>query len=173
LEVGGWHHAERMRISVAVLYDGEEDKYFSFREHETGQLIERLFGLDLVIGFNNKRFDNLVLSAYTSRQLNELPSLDILEEITGQLGYRLSLDRLARHTLGARKSGDGLQALKWFQQGRMDLLSDYCRKDVEITRNLFLFGLRERHLLFRNKAGKTVRLPVDFRDSVNRIMGNA
>ncbi|HDL98033.1 MAG TPA: DEAD/DEAH box helicase [Desulfobacteraceae bacterium] len=171
-EVGGWHHADRMRISVAVLYDGGEDKYFSFREHETGQLLERLFGLDLVIGFNNKRFDNLVLSAYTSRRLNELPALDILEEITRQLGYRLSLDRLARHTLGARKSGDGLQALKWFQQGRMDLLSDYCRKDVEITRNLFLFGLREHHLLFQNKAGKTVRLPVNFRDSIKRIMEN-
>jgi hypothetical protein len=33
---------------------------------------------------------------------------------------------------------------------------------VAITRDLFLFGLRQRYLLFRNKAGAEVRLPVDF-----------
>jgi DEAD/DEAH box helicase domain-containing protein len=165
-DVGGWHRAERMGISVAVLYDGREDRFFSFEEHETDKLLEHLFSLDLVIGFNNKRFDNRVLSAYTSQKLSRLPSLDILEEITGQLGYRLSLDRLAEYTLGVKKTGNGLLALKWFEQGRMDLLVKYCRKDVEITRDLFLFGLHQQHLLFRNKAGKVVRLPVNFQKSI-------
>jgi len=171
-DVGGWYRAERMGISVAVLYDSREDKFFSFEEHEIDKLIEHLFSLKLVIGFNNKRFDNRVLSAYTSRKLSHLPSLDILEEITGQLGYRLSLDRLAEHTLGVKKSGDGLQALKWFEQGRLDLLQQYCQKDVEITRDLFLFGIRQHHLLFRNKAGKVVRLPVDFQKKITSIIGN-
>jgi DEAD/DEAH box helicase domain-containing protein len=115
-----------------------------------------------VVGFNNKRFDNKVLSAYTERNLAALPSFDILEAITGQLGYRLSLDRLAEHTLKVQKDGDGLLALRWFKEGRMDKLTDYCRKDVAITRDLLLFGLRQRYLLFRNKAGQEVRLPVDF-----------
>ena len=128
-----------------------------------------VFSLELVIGFNNKRFDNLVLSAYTSRKLSQLPSLDILEEITGQLGYRLSLDRLAEHTLGVNKTGDGLQALKWFEQGRLDVLKQYCRKDVEITRDIFFYGLRQHHLLFRNKAGKVVRLPVNFQKKIKVI----
>jgi DEAD/DEAH box helicase domain-containing protein len=165
-DVGGWHKADRMGISVAVLYDGKEDKFFSFEEHEIDKLVEHLFSLELVIGFNNKRFDNMVLSAYTSRKLSQLPSLDILEEITGQLGYRLSLDRLAEHTLGVKKTGDGLQALKWFEQGRLDVLKQYCQKDVEITRDIFLYGLRQHHLLFRNKAGKVVRLPVDFQKKI-------
>ena len=169
LEVGGWHHANRMGISVAVLYDSGEDNYFSFQENETTALIERLFQMDLVIGFNNKRFDNRVLSAYTKLDLGRLPSFDILEEITKQLGYRLSLDRLAEQTLGVKKNGNGLQALKWFQQGRMDLLTSYCKKDVEITRDLFLYGLRMQRLLFRNKAGNVVRLPVHFRKSVESI----
>lgn len=169
-EVGGWHRAARMGISVAVLYDGRLDEFFTFEEHETGQLIEHLFSLELVIGFNNKRFDNQVLSAYTSRQLSELPSLDILEEISGQLGYRLSLDRLAEHTLQEKKEGNGLLALQWFAQGRMDLLRAYCRKDVTITRDLFLYGLRENHLLFQNKAGKVVRLPVAFQQRIAGIL---
>jgi len=168
-DVGGWHKADRMGISVAVLYDGKEDKFLSFEEHEVDKLIEHLFSLELIIGFNNKRFDDLVLSAYTSRKLSQLPSLDILEEITGQLGYRLSLDRLAEHTLGINKTGDGLQALKWFEQGRLDVLKQYCQKDVEITRDLFLYGIRQHHLLFRNKAGKVVRLPVDFQRKIKVI----
>lgn len=168
-EVGGWHRAERMGLSVAVLYDGNEERFISFEEHEIDKLLDHLFSLDLVIGFNNKRFDNQVLSAYTSRNLSRLPALDILEEITSQLGYRLSLDRLAEHTLGVKKTGNGLLALKWFAQGRMDLLEQYCRMDVEITRDLFLYGLRRQHLLFRNKAGKVVRLPVDFQKSIASI----
>ena len=48
----------------------------------------------------------------------------------------------------------------------MAKLTAYCRQDVAITRDLFLFGLRQRYLLFRNKAGKEVRLAVDFAGAV-------
>ena len=159
-----------MGISVAVLYDGQTDSYLSYEEHEADKLLEQLFSLDLVIGFNNKRFDNKVLSAYTTQRLSFLPSLDILEVVTDQLGYRLSLDRLAEHTLGVKKTANGLQALKWFEQGRMDLLEEYCKKDVEITRDLFLYGLSKEHLLFQNKAGKVVRLPVNFQKKIQSLI---
>jgi DEAD/DEAH box helicase domain-containing protein len=156
-----------MRISVAVLYEDEGKRFTPFTEETIEELIKRLFALDLVVGFNNKRFDNKVLSAYTQQDLEMLPSFDILEAVTGQLGYRLSLDRLAEKTLKVKKDGDGLDALHWFKQGEMEKLTEYCRKDVEITRDLFLFGLRQQHLLFQNKAGKEVRLPVDFARSIS------
>ena len=161
-EVGGWHRAERMKISVAVLYDSADDRFHTYPEEDIQALVSHLGDLDLVVGFNNKRFDNQVLSAYTDADLNRLPTLDILEEVYRRLSYRLSLDRLALHTLGVSKTGNGLQALKWFKEGKMAELSHYCRKDVEITRDLYLFGLRNRYLLFGNKAGKVVRLPVCF-----------
>ncbi len=161
-EVGGWHRAERMGISVAVLYDSGDDKYHVFLENEIPSLIDHLQQLELVIGFNNKRFDNKVLSAYTGFNLSLLPTLDILEEIKNRLGYRLSLDRLVEHTLGVKKSATGLDALKWWKEGRIYDITTYCRKDVEITRDLYLYGIKNRYLLFCNKAGKVVRLPVDF-----------
>ncbi|WP_456473168.1 DEAD/DEAH box helicase [Desulfolithobacter sp.] len=169
-EVGGWHRAHLMRISVAVLYDSRKDRYLHFTEERIDELIDHLFSLDLVVGFNNKRFDNRVLSYYTRKKLSSLPSFDILEEISAQLGYRLSLDRLAENTLGIQKSGNGLQALEWFRQGRMEILTRYCQKDVEITRNLFLFGLQQRYLLFRNKGGQVVRLPVQFENTIHRLV---
>jgi DEAD/DEAH box helicase domain-containing protein len=161
-EVGGWHRADRMGLSVAVLYDSVTDSFKVYREQDVPDLISDLQSYDLVIGFNNKRFDNRVLSAYSVFNLASLPTLDIMEVITNRLGYRLSLDRLAEHTLGVKKTADGLQALQWYKEGRMDEIIDYCRQDVRITRDIYLFGLRNRYLLFRNKAGAIVRLPVDF-----------
>ncbi|OKY75928.1 MAG: DEAD/DEAH box helicase [Desulfobulbaceae bacterium DB1] len=161
-EVGGWHRAEKMGVSVAVVYDGEKGDFFVYREEQMAELIAHLRGLDLVVGFNNKRFDYRVLSAYTDFDLARLPSLDILEEVKNRLGYRLSLERLAEKTLGIKKSGSGLLALQWYKEGRFDKIIDYCRKDVEITRDLLLFGVCSGYLLFQNKAGHTVRCPVEF-----------
>ncbi len=161
-EVGGWHRAERMGISVAVVYDGAADEFLVFREGEIPKLLHYLAGLDLIVGFNNKRFDNKVLSGYSSHSLHDVPTVDLLQEVKARLGYRLSLDRLATETLGSAKSGDGLLALKWYKEGRIDKIISYCRQDVEMTRDLFLFALENKYLLFRNKAGQAVRCPLDF-----------
>jgi DEAD/DEAH box helicase domain-containing protein len=85
-----------------------------------------------------------------------------MEVITNRLGYRLSLENLAEYTLGVKKSANGLMALQWYKEGRFEEIINYCRQDVKITRDLFLFGLKNRYLLFQNKAGSIVRLPVDF-----------
>jgi DEAD/DEAH box helicase domain-containing protein len=161
-EVGGWHLAERMLVSVAVVYDAGLDEYLVFREGEVARLLAHLHTLELVVGFNNKRFDNQVLTGYGAHDLAALPTLDILEKVKEQLGYRLSLNTLAEHTLGVKKSADGLMALKWYQEGRIDKIIAYCRQDVEVTRDLYLFGLEHGFLLFKNKAGSLVRCPVDF-----------
>ncbi len=161
-EVGGWHRAEKMGISVGVVYDSGPDKYLVYLEDEIDELVKHLGELDLVIGFNSTRFDYQVLTAYTDMKLQTLPSLDLLQVVRDRLGYRLSLDHLAEHTLGVKKSADGLLALKWYKEGAIDKIVHYCRKDVEITRDLYLFGQKNKHLLFKNKAGMIVRCPVEF-----------
>jgi len=161
-EVGGWHRAERMRVSCAVLWDSKTCSYVVFREKQLPFLFSLLRRLDMVVGFNIKRFDYRVLSAYTEEELSLLPTLDILEHVYRRLGYRLSLDLLASSTLGTKKSANGLLALKWWKEGKIRKIIDYCKRDVAITRDLFLFGSREGFLLFRNKEGSLVRLPVDW-----------
>ena len=168
-EVGGWHRARNMGVSVAVVYDNRQQAFFVYEEKQIKDLITSLFSFDLVVGFNNKRFDNKVLSAYTRRNLSNLPSFDILEAIYNQLGYRLSLDHLAEQTLGKSKQGHGLQALEWFKQGEMEKLTAYCQEDVQLTKELFLFGIQQQYLLFQNKAKKKVRLPVNFQTALSRL----
>ena len=161
-EVGGWHRAERMRVSCAVLYEARSDRYFEFVEAQLPFLMQRLRELDVVVGFNIKRFDYRVLSAYTDMDFGQIPTLDILEQVKARLGYRLSLDHLASATLNTGKTADGLDALKWWKAGQMAKILEYCRSDVTITRDLYRFGRDHRYVLFCNKAKQTVRLPVSW-----------
>ncbi len=159
-DVGGWHRADLMRVSCAVVYDSKEDRFFEFLDDRVPQLIEYLIGLDLVVGFNIKRFDLRVLSGYSDFDFRKLRTLDILEHVHNHLGYRLSLEHLARETLGRKKTADGLQALRWWKEKQIRKIIDYCTDDVAITRDLFLYGKKNGYLLFKNKAGNTVRVPV-------------
>ncbi len=169
-EVGGWHQAHKMGVSLAVIYDSELNDCVTYLEHEMDGCIKHLKSFQLVVGFNNKRFDNLVLAPYSSMDLSSLPSLDLLEEVHAYLGYRLSLNSLAEHTLGKVKTADGLQALQWYKEGRIDLIQKYCRKDVEITRDLLYYALEKGFLLFANKAKNKVRLPLPLEKTIVKIL---
>lgn len=161
-EVGGWNRAEKMGVSIAVLYDSDTDEFHEYTQDEIPALCDRLSRLDLVVGFNIVRFDYKVLSGLSDYDFHGLPTLDLLMKVHEVLGYRLSLDHLARHTLGTEKSADGLMALRWWKEGRMDEIIRYCIQDVRVTLDLFRFGRDNRFLLFQNKAGHHVRIPVSW-----------
>ena len=116
----------------------------------------------MVVGFNVIGFDFSVLRGYSTFDFGTLNTLDILRDVHAQLGYRLSLDALGTATLDTPKSADGLQALQWYKEGRLDLIEAYCKKDVEVTRDLFYFGMTRGHLLFDRKGRRAMRVPVDW-----------
>lgn len=159
-EVGGWNRADRMGVSVAVVWDGRD--FCSFRQEELPAMFTLLRRAGLVVGFNSLRFDYQVLQPFASFDLRALPSLDLLAEIRERLHYRVSLDNLGRATLDAPKTSDGLQALRWWKEGRLEEIEAYCRADVDITRRLYEYGREHGHLLFTNKAGSKVRVPVEW-----------
>jgi len=158
-EVGGWNNKHLMRVSVAVLHDSADGRFHAFREADIHQLVDRLHQFDLIVGFNIKSFDYAVLQAYTPRDLQGLATFDILEAVRRQLGFRLSLDHLAEKTLGRRKTADGLQAVRWFREGRWDLLTRYCEEDVALTRDIFFHGVQKGYLIYENRDGHKLRIP--------------
>jgi DEAD/DEAH box helicase domain-containing protein len=161
-EVGGWHRCHLMKLAVAVLADLSRQQYEVYFEDQAAVLCQRLHEVDLIVGFNLKKFDYQVLQPYTDLPLKHLPTLDILEEIQHSLGHKLSLEHLAEKTLKEGKSGDGLMALRLFKEGRLEELVDYCRKDVELTARLFAHGCRQGHLIYKHRRGALVKIPVDW-----------
>ncbi len=161
-EVGGWGRASQMGVSVAVLYDSGGDVFCNYTQDELPDMFRRLQEADLVVGFNSLRFDYAVLQPFANYNLRTLPTLDLLEKIRRHLSYRISLDNVARATLDAPKSADGLQALRWWKEGNVAAIVEYCRQDVLITRDVYLYGHQNGHILFSNKAGQKVRIPVEW-----------
>ncbi|MBW2445056.1 MAG: DUF1998 domain-containing protein [Deltaproteobacteria bacterium] len=158
-DVGGWHNAHLMRVALAVTWDSRTGGFRCFREGEVHALLEQLAEADLVIGFNIRRFDYKVLRGYTDLDFDTLATFDMLDAIHARLGYRLSLAHLAEQTLGVGKSGDGLQSIEWWREGRHDLVESYCQRDVEILRELFEHASREGHLIFQTRDEQRVKLP--------------
>jgi DEAD/DEAH box helicase domain-containing protein len=151
-DVGGWGNAHRMGVAIGVVCHLEEGRFEVYPETGVGALCAALRAADLVIGFNIKRFDYRVLAGYTGEDYERLlPTFDLLEDVTSRLGFRIGMGHLAQETLGLGKSADGLQSLEWVRQGRLDLVEQYCRRDVEILRDLYLHGRREKHLFYRDR----------------------
>ncbi|WP_415238772.1 DEAD/DEAH box helicase [Seleniivibrio woodruffii] len=161
-EVGGWKNADRMGISVAVVYSFEKDEYETYAEGQEEAFIQRLEGAKIIIGFNNIGFDNKVITGYRKPDFSKTIVFDMLADVLNSTGRRFSLDNLAGATIGAQKTADGLQALEWYRQGRIDLIAEYCQKDVEVTKNLLIHGMTGGFINAVLKEGAVIRIPVSW-----------
>jgi DEAD/DEAH box helicase domain-containing protein len=163
-DVGGFGNCHRMGVAIAVACFLEEGRFATYGETQVRDLVAALRQATLVVGFNIKRFDYGVLAGYTGEDYcRTLPTFDLLEDLHRRLGFRVGLGRLAGDTLGAAKTADGLQSLAWVRQGRLDLVEDYCRHDVEILRDLYLHGRREGCLIYHDsRRDLRLRVGVDW-----------
>jgi len=156
-EVGGPRGIEKLGLAVGVTYSTATDRYVSYEEKDVDDLLSCLAGADLVVGFNSLAFDYRVLAPYAGGRLSGVKSLDMLDEIRRELGFRVSLDSLAQATLGEGKAGHGLEAVKWFRQGLIDRVVAYCTEDVRITRRLFEHGLVNGVLYYTDRRSGAFR----------------
>ena len=161
-EVGGWDKISRMGMSVAVTYNTAHGAYRIYSERDVDELIKELQRADLVVGFNNLRFDYEVLHGYTALDLRQLPTLDLLIELQTRLQHRLSLDAVATATFGVEKTSEGLKAIQWFREGKLLEIAEYCCYDVKLTRLVHEYGAHHRHLHYHNRFGKRLSVAVSW-----------
>jgi DEAD/DEAH box helicase domain-containing protein len=161
-EVGGWNNISRMGMSVAVTYCTARDEYRIYSEKEVDDLIYHLQRADLIVGFNNLRFDYEVLHGYTPLDLRQLPTLDIMVDLQSKLQHRLSLDSIATATFGLEKTAEGLQAIEWYRQGKLMEIAEYCCYDVKLTKLVHEYGRQNQCLHYTNRFGKKLSVPVDW-----------
>ncbi|OGZ30408.1 MAG: hypothetical protein A2835_01185 [Candidatus Niyogibacteria bacterium RIFCSPHIGHO2_01_FULL_45_28] len=147
-EVGGREHPELLGVSMLCAYSYNDDKFSAFEEGELKDFESMLKNAGLLVGFNIRGFDLPVLQPYVGMNLKKLNFLDMMDGVVNAAGFRVSLDNLAKNTLGLAKSADGLQALEWFRQGKIQEVKEYCLKDVEVTKKLYEFGKANGHVKF-------------------------
>ncbi len=158
--VGGWDKIRDMRMSVGVTYSTARGDYKIYGEKDVDELLTELQRADLVVGFNNLGFDYEVLHGYTILDLTQLPTLDMLVEIKKILPHRLSLDSIAHATMGVEKTAEGLQAIRWFREGKMLEIAEYCCYDVKITKLVYEYGAANKQLFYTNKFGAKLSVAV-------------
>lgn len=178
------HCKALMGVSVAVTWNSETQSFRSYQEDDLALLLLELLEADQIVGFNVLAFDYVVLrpyidqpSATMARALSSFglqrkvtnwvneegqgvlailaeKTLDLFVLLTRASRRRIGLGNVAQATLRKGKSTTGAQAVAWFREGRIQEVIDYCRQDVELTRDIWQFGLEHGHVWYEKPHGK-------------------
>ena len=147
-------------ISVVCAYESATDTYTTVTIDELQMLWPIFERADALVGYNSNHFDIPLLNKYYPGDLTHIKSIDILESIKNSFGRRLRLDSIAQATVGAKKSADGLAAVRWWREGKIDEIKKYCAQDVKVTKKVFDYAMKNGHVKF--KDGTRFReIPID------------
>ena len=161
-DAGGWDRKGNMQMSIGVTYSTRSGRYEIFDESRVHDLIERLRRADLVIGFNVLNFDYHVLMGYTV--------LDLVHELPTAISCSIWREdrpspRSRRHRAGhirRQKTAASLDAIRWWREGRIVEIAEYCCFDVKVTRLVHEHGCRHKELFFQDRFARRQRVAVDW-----------
>jgi len=137
----------------------------SFWGNELLEFWPTLTHVKRIIGFNSLKFDVPVLKPLAPPAFTRLPHFDIMQSVREALGHNLSLRVLAEQSLGTSKTDSGTNAVMyWKSQDPADLakLKSYCEADVLLTKDLYDYGVRNKHLKYVDKWNNPKTFAVDF-----------
>jgi len=162
-DVGG-RDASRLLLACGVTWSTLRNDFAVYWEKDAPALIAELKAADQVVGFNIIGFDYEVLKPYARNEnFRTFRTTDMLQNIYRTLGFRLSLDSIAKATLGATKTANGLQSVEWFRNGELDKVAEYCKSDVDITRRVYEFGRENGFVHYYSKLGSKLKVTVNWK----------
>lgn len=163
-DVGGWDRKADMGMSVGVTFSTARNGYVIYDESTVQELIDELCSADLVVGFNHVSFDYEVLMGYTILDLpHRTRNLDLMVDLEQTLQHRPKLDAVAGETLGESKTAVGTDAIKWWQEGRIMDIAEYCCFDVKVTKLVHEYGAKHGLVKYRNRFNQSIEIPVGWR----------
>jgi len=137
----------------------------SFWEKDLDKAWDIFQKADRIIGFNSINFDVPALSPYSPPGFAKLRHFDILAHVKESQGKRVSLDAIAKATLGSGKTDSGENAIIYWQKGdkeSLEKLRTYCEADVAITRDIYDFGVKNGFLKYVDFWNEQREVKVDF-----------
>ena len=184
---GGWNATDLLGVAVACVWEYRNARMRVYGPEDVPALRERLLLADRITGFNILRFDFPVIWSVPKSEWHAghpvydqlLPRTDdLLRRIwqargldadrfgPGHQGW--GLDAVAGQTLNARKIGHGADAPRWYQQGLIQRVVNYCSDDVALERDLGDFI--DRHGYAMNER-EMVRIPAWKPEGVQSFAG--
>lgn len=176
IETAGWLEEgvswdpTKLDIALVGIHDSQTNEYSSYLEADLPKLWKILEHTDILVGYNSDHFDIPLLNKYYPGNLSAIKSLDLLREIHKSSGRRLKLDSIAEATLGQKKIGSGLQSLKWWRDGEVDKVREYCLKDVELTRKILDHALKHGNVSYK-ELGQNREVKLDTKDWLTTSSG--
>ena len=162
-DVGGWDRKADMGMSIGVTFSTASNRYMIYDEANVQALIQELREADLVIGFNHISFDYEVLMGYTVLNLCDCTrNLDLMVDLEKHLQHRPKLDAVASESLGESKTAVGTDAIKWWQEGKIMAIAEYCCFDVKVTKMVHEYGARNGLVKYRNRFNQALEIPVQW-----------
>ena len=162
-DVGG-RNPGKLLIACGVTFSTTRSDFSVYWEDDVQALIDELKSAGKVIGFNIREFDYEVLRPYQPAfDFASLPTLDLLLDIRRVLNFGVSLDSIAKASLGLAKTADGIQSVEWFHTGQRGKVAQYCQDDVEITRKIYDFGRENGFVYYTSRLGSKLKVPVNWR----------
>ena len=160
-------------VSITSVYSRTLDENFkeiegkmeSFWEKDFGEMFKLFEKADRIVGFNSFTFDIPALSPYLPVHWPKLKHFDILDEIKRVEGKRVSLNSLAKATLGSKKNDSGENAIIYWQKGDPESLAKlkkYCEMDVALTRDVYDHALNNGFLKYIDFWNETHEVKLDF-----------
>jgi hypothetical protein len=160
-------------VSIVSAYFREVNELFeeisgymkSFWEKDFFSMWPLFERADRIIGFNSINFDVQALKPYSPPNFAKLKHFDILDVVRNTSGKRLSLNTFAKDTLGKEKIDVGTNAVIYWNKGDAESLSKlkkYCEMDVEITKELYDYGVKNKHLKYTDRFNGIQTMPIDF-----------
>lgn len=140
----------RLDLAVVAIHDSATGEFSSYSQEELPKLWPIMELADTLIGYNSDSFDIPLLNKYYPGDLTKIRSIDLMVEVQKVLGRRLRLQSIAEATLKVGKSGNGLDSVRWWNEGLHDKVREYCIQDVKITRNLYDFALEKGALKYKD-----------------------
>lgn len=154
----------KLLFACGVTFSASRNDFTVYWETDVSALIEELKSADKVIGFNIREFDYEVLKPYLPTfNFGSLRTLDLLLEIKRSLNFRISLDSIAKASLGETKTADGIKSVEWFRAGETKKVAEYCKADVDITRRVYEFGRDNGFVYYYSKLGSKLKVAVNWR----------
>lgn len=150
-----------MGFACAVTWDTARNEYRVFDEYMLDDLKAVFKRAEVIAGFNILNFDNNVLRPYEF-EIPDSKCYDLLFEIARAAGtpndYKgLGLNAVCEANFQTKKTGNGADAPKLYQQKRFGELFDYCLADVRLTKQLLDRIIECGHII-NPRTGKWIRV---------------